>query len=174
MGEAHGCAALGMNIELLHGVSDLLYREGAYLDAQRWDEWLALFTEDCEFWMPAWDAEHMLTQDPKREISLIYYNSRLGLEERVLRIRTGLSAASMPLPRTAHMVSNVRLGERQGKELTVYAQWQTHAFRLQRSETFYGRYEYTLRETNGDWRIARKKIILLNDVITTALDIYHI
>lgn len=72
------------------------------------------------------------------------------------------------------MVSNVRLGERAGDELTVTAQWQTNAFRNQESQTFYGRYEYKLRAVNGTWRIARKKIILLNDVITTALDIYHI
>ncbi len=163
-----------MDLALLHSVSDLLYREGAYLDEQRWDDWLALFTEDCAFWMPAWDGEHELTQDPKSELSLIYYDSRAGLEERVLRIRSGLSAASTPLPRTWHLVGNVRLGERAGDMLPVSAQWQTHAFLYQRNDTFYGRYEYRLREINGDWRIARKKIVLLNDVITTALDIYNI
>ncbi len=163
-----------MDLLLYHNVSDLLYREAGYLDTQRWDEWLALFTEDCEFWMPAWDGDHELTQDPKTELSLIYYDSRVGLEERILRIRSGLSAASTPLPRTAHMVTNVRLGERVGDTLNVFAQWQTHAFRHQRSDTLYGRYEYRLREVGGEWRIARKKIVLLNDVIHTALDIYHI
>jgi len=159
---------------LLHDVSDLLYREGASLDAQRWDDWLALYTEDCELWMPAWDGDHELTQDPKREMSLIYYDSRVGLEERIVRIRSGLSAASTPLARTAHMLTNIRVGERAGNEVSVYAQWQTHAFRLQESQTFYGRCEYRLREAGGAWRIARKKVILLNDVITTALDVYHI
>jgi 3-phenylpropionate/cinnamic acid dioxygenase small subunit len=163
-----------VDVALLHDVSDLLYREGAYLDAQRWDEWLALYTEDCEFWMPAWDGDHELTTDPKSQMSLIYYDSRVGLEERIVRIRSGLSAASTPLPRTSHMVTNVRLGERAGNELVLDAQWQTSAFRNQESQTFYGRYEYKLRAVNGTWRIARKKIILLNDVITTALDIYHI
>lgn len=163
-----------MDVALLHAVSDLLYREGACLDAQQWDEWLALYTEDCEYWMPAWDGDHELTTDPKSQMSLIYYDSRRGLEERIVRIRSGLSAASTPLPRTSHMVSNVRLGERAGEELTVTAQWQTHAFRHQESQTFYGRCEYRLRAVGGEWRIARKKIILLNDVITTALDIYHI
>lgn len=162
-----------MDLTLLHHASDLLHREGAYLDAHRWDEWLALYTEDCEFWMPAWDGEE-LTRDPKSELSLIYYDSRVGLEERVLRIRSGLSAASTPLPRTAHMITNIQLGERAGKELAVHAQWQTHAFRNQETQTFYGRYEIGLREVGGQWQIAKKKIILLNDVITTALDIYHI
>lgn len=163
-----------MDLELLHAVTELLYREGAYLDARRWDEWLALYTEDCEYWMPAWDSEHELTRDPRSEMSLIYYDSRIGLEERVVRIRSGLSAASTPLPRTVHMVTNVRLGERQGSEVIVHANWQTHALRQQESQTFYGHYEYRLRNVKDEWRIARKKIILLNDVITTALDIYHI
>ena len=43
--------------------------------------------------LAAWDSEHELTKDPKSELSLIYYDSRAGLEERVLRIRSGLSAA---------------------------------------------------------------------------------
>jgi len=163
-----------VDLELLHAVTELLYREGAYLDARRWDEWLALYTEDCEYWMPAWDSEHELTRDPRSEMSLIYYDSRIGLEERVVRIRSGLSAASTPLPRTVHMVTNVRLGERQGSEVIVHANWQTHALRQQESQTFYGHYEYRLRNVKDEWRIARKKIILLNDVITTALDIYHI
>lgn len=163
-----------MDTALLHEATDLLYREGACLDAQRWDEWLALYTEDCEFWMPAWDGDHELTTDPKSEMSLIYYDRRVGLEERILRIRSGLSAASTPLPRTVHMVTNVRLGECAGNEMVVYANWQTNAFRNQESQTFYGRYEYRLRQAGGEWRIAKKKIILLNDVITTALDVYHL
>ena len=36
------------------------------------------------------------------------YSDRTGLGDRVFRLRTGRSAASTPLPRTCHMVSNVR------------------------------------------------------------------
>jgi 3-phenylpropionate/cinnamic acid dioxygenase small subunit len=156
------------------GVADLLNREAAFLDEQRWDEWLALFEPDCEYWLMAWDSEHELARDPKTEISLIYYDSRAGLEDRVLRIRSGLSAAATPLPRTCHLPSNVRVAEVCGDELVVHAKWQTHAFRRQQTATYYGSYEYRLRKAGDDWRIARKKIVLLNDVLYTSVDIYNI
>ena len=163
-----------MDPATLHSVSDLLYREGAYLDERRWDDWLALFTEDCEYWLPAWVGEHELTQDPKTEVSLIYYDRRSRLEDRIVRIRSGTSAASTPLPRTWHQVSNVRLGEREGDLLPVFAQWQAHSYRRHETASFYGRYEYRLVNMSGAWRIRRKKIVLINDVINTMLDIYNI
>jgi len=79
-------------VKALADASQVLYREAYYLDAQRWDEWLAMFADDCEYWMPAWKGEHELTDNPKREISLIYYGTRAGLEDRVWRIRSGQSS----------------------------------------------------------------------------------
>jgi len=54
----------------------LVYSEAAHIDAQAWDEWLAMYLPDSEFWVPAWKAEHQVTTNPKRELSLIYYASR--------------------------------------------------------------------------------------------------
>ncbi len=41
-------------VEMLAEASEVLFLEAYHLDGQRWDEWLELFTEDCEYWMPAW------------------------------------------------------------------------------------------------------------------------
>ena len=86
---------------------ELLHREAAYLDEQRWDEWLALFAPDCEFWVPTWTGEGRLTTNPRTELSLMYFAGRGGLEDRVVRIRSGRSPAALPLPRTTHMVGNI-------------------------------------------------------------------
>ena len=158
----------------LQQVSELLYREAALLDERRWDDWLALFTEDCEYWIPAWKNEHELTCDPSREVSLIYFNRRARLEERVSRIRSGQSAASMPLPRTQHVVTNVVVADVAADAVAVRANWQVHAYRHQATETLYGSYEYRLARSGDGWRIRRKKIVLVNDVINTVLDIYHV
>ena len=80
-------ASLAAGIELVH-------REARLLDERRWDEWLALFVEDCEYWMPAWKADGTPTTNPQAELSHIYYASRAGLEDRVVRIRSGKSPAS--------------------------------------------------------------------------------
>ena len=74
-----------MDAELLSRCADLLYQEAAYLDERRWSAWLALYTEDAGFLVPAWDEDAKLTNDPQSQLSLIYYNSRVGLEDRIWR-----------------------------------------------------------------------------------------
>jgi 3-phenylpropionate/cinnamic acid dioxygenase small subunit len=155
-------------------VSALLFEEAAALDEQRWDDWLTLFTPDIEYWMPAWDSEHEMTQDPASEISLMYYSDRSGLEDRVWRIKSGMSSASTPLPRTCHLVTNIRVGAVVDGLLQVKANWQGNAYRHEKTDSFYGRYEYGLREEQGNLLIARKKIVLMNDVIPSVVDIYNV
>nr|ART37706.1 E82 [uncultured bacterium]ART38792.1 G257 [uncultured bacterium] len=155
-------------------VSALLFEEAAALDEQRWDDWLALFTADIEYWMPAWDSEHEMTQDPATEISLMYYSDRSGLEDRVWRIKSGTSSASTPLPRTCHLVTNIRVGAVVDGLLQVKANWQGNAYRHEKTDFFYGRYEYGLRDEQGRLLIARKKIVLMNDVIPSVVDVYNV
>ncbi len=163
-----------MSNSQLERVTALLYEEAALLDEQRWHDWLALFAEDCTYWMPAWDSEHEMTDDPANEISLIYYNNRNGLEDRIWRIESGMSSASTPLPRTSHVVTNVRLGDEKDGLVAVYANYIVNSYRHETTDTFYGRYEYQLRTDGDKMIIASKKIILLNDVIPAVVDIYSI
>jgi 3-phenylpropionate/cinnamic acid dioxygenase small subunit len=159
--------ALAAGVELVH-------REAKYLDERRWDDWLALYTQDCEYWMPAWKADGTLTTDPRTELSHIYYASRSGLEDRVVRIRSGKSAASTPMPRTAHILGSVLPVESPADRLRLGSTWVSHVFfpRSNESHAFFGRTEHELVLRGGDWRIARKKILLLNDYIPTMLDVY--
>lgn len=152
--------------------TDLLTREALALDRRDWDAWLALYVEDAVYWAPAWRDEVATTADPDAELSLIYYQGRHNLEDRVWRIRSGLSVASSPLPRTVHQVTNVHV-DAAG---TVTAAWAVHQFNVRRQSqhSFFGRYEYQLRRDDGAWRIAAKKIILLNDRIPTVADIYSL
>ncbi|MBC7986820.1 MAG: aromatic-ring-hydroxylating dioxygenase subunit beta [Sphingomonadaceae bacterium] len=162
---------------LLHAqAADLLFREALYLDNRDWDAWLALYEPDCEFWMPAWRDEVTPTSNPETELSLIYYRGRRNLEDRVWRVRSGASVASSPLPRVVHGVTNVRAEIAGGGDAAVTASFTVHLFdaRAQRTHVFFGRYEYLLHRTDSDWRIARKKIFLLNDVIPTVVDFYSI
>ena len=52
-------------------VHQLLFEEAAALDERRWHDWLALFTPDCEYWVPAWKSAFETTSDPDGEVSLI-------------------------------------------------------------------------------------------------------
>lgn len=161
--------------DLLAVGSELVYREALYLDTQRWDEWLSLYAEDCEYWMPAWKSEHVPTSNPKRELSLMYFSSRSGLEERVWRAREGRAPSSNPLPRTLHLISNLLLDEAASPvRLRVLSNWVVHRFmsKFKDTDTLYGRYEHELVQIDGAWKIAKKKILMLNGVLPAALDFY--
>ena len=45
-------------------VKAFLYREARLLDDERWDDWLACYAPCASFWMPAWDDDDKLTEDP--------------------------------------------------------------------------------------------------------------
>lgn len=160
-------------VDLRRDAEDLLYREAMLIDGGRFEEWLSLFAADAEFWMPAWRDETTLTQDPDRELSLIYYKGRRNLEDRVMRLTSGLSTASSPLPRVVHQVTNVLVTSSAARAMDVSAAFTCHRFdvRMNRADCFFGRYEYQLVRTDDQWQIARKKIILLNDTIPTVVDI---
>lgn len=155
---------------------DLLFREALLIDTRRFAEWLDLFTPDVEFWMPAWRDEATLTQDPDRELSLIYYKGRRNLEDRVMRLTSGLSVASLPLPRVVHQVTNVLVLAADEKSADLSAAFTCHRFdvRMNRTDCFFGRYEYRVVQQDGALRIARKKIVLLNDTVPTVVDINSI
>ena len=129
----------------------LLTLEAMLLDEQDWDAWLALYVEDAEFWMPAWKSETEPTGDPQRELSLIYYASRAGLEERVQRIRSGKSVASTPLRRTAHMMGNVLLESEGGGMLSVKSSFSVHVYdtRQKTQHVFFGRTTHGLVPADG-------------------------
>jgi benzoate/toluate 1,2-dioxygenase subunit beta len=154
--------------------AEFLYREAQFLDERRWDEWLNLYTEDAVFWVPAWKSEDEPTSSPDTELSLIYYEGRSNLADRIWRVRSNLSVASTPLHRTAHSLANVLLGSADANRAEVKSSWATHTYNPRRKtqHVFFGRSEYTLRLEAGAWRIARKKALLLNDFIPAVLDFY--
>ena len=162
---------------LLAAGEEILQREGIFLDEQRWNEWLDLFAPDCEYWVPTWLGEGTLATDPQREMSHIYYANRQGLEDRIVRIRTGRSPASTPMPRTAHLVTAVLALEPPAPErLRLRSTWSSHVFfpRARASYTFFGYAHYELVQRDTRWVIQRKKVVLQNDYIPTMLDVYCI
>jgi 3-phenylpropionate/cinnamic acid dioxygenase small subunit len=154
-------------------IAKLLHDEAHFLDTRDWDSWLGLMTLDVEYWIPAWDTDLATTNDPGNELSLIYYNSRQGLEDRVFRIRTGRSVASNPMPRTCHLVTNLRTAFQDDGSCIVDAHWEVRSWRHGETTSFYGYYDYlAVPQADGDWKIRKKKITVLNAVIPVVLDVY--
>jgi benzoate/toluate 1,2-dioxygenase beta subunit len=159
----------------LEDARQFLYREARYLDDRDWDAWLSLYADDVEFWMPSWDDDDELTEDPQTEISLIWYGHKGGLEDRVFRIRTERSSAtSLPEPRTSHNISNVEILKQDGGVMELRFNWVTLSFRYKTTDTYFGTSYYTIDTTGMTPMIRRKKVVLKNDYIHHVVDIYHI
>ncbi|MGV1792372.1 benzoate 1,2-dioxygenase small subunit [Rhizobium sp. A37_96] len=151
-----------------------LYREARLLDDREWDEWLTCYAPDVTYWMPAWDDDDQLTEDPHAQISLIFYPSRDGLEDRVFRIKTERSGASTPEPRTSHNVNNIELLARRDAEVDIRYNFHTLNHRYKVTDQFFGTMFVTLRRSGDQLLISAKKIVLKNDYIRQVIDIYHI
>lgn len=162
-----------MNISY-DAVRDFLFREARYLDDKEWDSWLELYAPDATFWMPSWDDSDQLTEDPQREISLIWYGNRSGLEDRVFRIKTERSSASIPDTRTSHNLSNIELLEQGDGQCKLRFNWHTLSFRYKTVDSYFGCSFYTLDLRGENPLILAKKVILKNDYVRQVVDIYHL
>ena len=155
-------------------VCDFLYRESRLLDDEQWDEWLACYHPDAVFWMPSWDDDDTLVDDPQREISLIYYPSRQGLEDRVFRIKTERSSATMPSTRTSHNISNAEVEKQEAGVCTVRFNWHTLSHRYKTNYSHFGMSRYVIDFNAEAPRVLNKYVVLKNDYIHQVIDIYHI
>jgi len=82
----------------------LVEREARLLDQLRYDDWLALYTAECIYWVPSTPN----AGDPRREIAVMF-DDRRRLEDRVYRFRTGFAWSQAPASRTVRLVTNVEV-----------------------------------------------------------------
>ena len=163
-----------MSAVTLDQIHAFLYRECRLLDDQQWDEWLACYHPQVQYWMPSWDDDGQLITDPQREISLIFYPTRQGLEDRVFRIKTERSSATMPDTRTSHNIANVEIERQEGARVTVRFNWQTLSHRYQTDFSHFGMMRYEIDFGGPQPLITNKYVVLKNDYIQQVIDIYHL
>jgi benzoate/toluate 1,2-dioxygenase beta subunit len=164
---------MSLPAEIWQSIVEFLGVEAAALDEQDWDRWLSLYAKDCVYWLPSWRSDGHLVEDPKTELSLIYYPNRVGLEGRVFRLRTGRVSSAVMLPRTVHMINPTTM-EQTERGVKVRTHWTVHSVYESRVATHFG---YALYDLSGDasgWLIQSKKTVLLNDRIHEVLDFYNV
>jgi 3-phenylpropionate/trans-cinnamate dioxygenase subunit beta len=90
------------------------------------------------------------------------------LSARVARLDTGMAWAEDPPSRTRHMISNVEVepGET-AQEIKVCSNFIVYRSRAETEEDFYvGTRRDVLRRVEGAWKIAGRKIILDQNVLS--------
>jgi 3-phenylpropionate/cinnamic acid dioxygenase small subunit len=136
---------------------EFLYHEARLLDTQRYDEWLELFTEDATYWLPLEQGQ----QDPFAASSIIH-DDRTLLGLRVKQLRHPRAHARVPLARTVHQVGNVMVEKDSPEELVVASTLSVIEFRNEKQRLYGALVEHRLRRNKGSFRIARKRVDLVN------------
>ncbi len=158
-------------------VEEFLYREAELLDARRFDEWLALFTEDARYWMPMRrNVPHdELAREFTREGRDVNWfdEGKDTLGRRVAQIQTGIHWAEEPPSRICHMVSNVQIlrattpeGSAAPSEVTARCRFLVYRNRVEtETDILVGKREDVLRRGDGGWKIARRMVVLDQNVL---------
>jgi 3-phenylpropionate/cinnamic acid dioxygenase small subunit len=160
---------------LVQDVADFLYREAELLDERRYEEWLALLADDIRYWMPM--RRNVKLGDEAREFTRSgadinwFDEGKDTLSRRVKQILTGIHWAEEPVSRISHLVSNVQLVEatpsvEDAQEVTVKCRFLIYRNRVEtETDILVGKREDVLRRAGDDWRIARRKIVLDQNVL---------
>jgi 3-phenylpropionate/cinnamic acid dioxygenase small subunit len=141
-----------------HQVENFLYREARLMDEHAYDEWLALWADDGLYWIPS-NADDI---DPQRHVSIVYEN-KTRMEDRIRRLKSGAAYAQDPKSRLSRVISNVEITEGDNGDVTVQSVFNLTALRRSRMDTFAGRTAHTLRPDGNSYKIAFKKVVLINN-----------
>jgi len=139
-----------MNIE------QFLYHEARLLDTQQLEAWLELYTDDATYWVPLEQGQ----KDPVETSSLIH-DDRTLLALRVQQARHPRAHARLPLARTVHQVGNI-MAAADGPEMRVHSTLQLVEWRNDRQRFWAALVEHRLRPSGGSFKIAHKRIDLVN------------
>lgn len=139
---------------------EFLLHEATLLDERHLEEWLELFTADGIYWLPIQEDK-----GPNEATSIIY-DQPVRREERVFRLLHTIAPVEDPPHRTLHTVNNVSVQEGQNGEILLLSTQVVYAARtgvgVNEVLTFPARCEHTLRREVDVWRIAMKRVLLLN------------
>ena len=156
-------------------IEDFLYCEADLLDERRYDEWLALLAEDVRYWMPM--RRNVKVDDLEREFTreghdISWFDEgKDTLTRRVRQIQTGIHWAEEPVSRISHLISNIQLIEvnpsaADPAEVSVRCRFLVYRNRVEtETDILVGKREDLLRRAGAEWRIARRKILLDQNVL---------
>ena len=156
---------------LAQEITEFLYREAELLDERRYREWLDLLADDIRYWMPM--RRNVKFGEDEREFTRAdrdinwFDEGKDTLSRRVKQILTGIHWAEEPASRICHLISNVQvLPGPSPDEVAVKSRFLVYRNRVETETDFLvGERDDVLPRVNGAWKIARRKIVLDQNVL---------
>lgn len=161
---------------LHHEVQAFLFREADLIDERRYDEWLALLAEDLHYFMPIRRnvpfGEHAERENTRPGEGISWFDEdKWTLTKRVEQIQTGVHFAEEPLSRVTHLISNVQVVSatptvEDARTVDVKCGFLVHQNRNEyETYSFIGRRRDRLRRVGDGWQVARREIILEQNIL---------
>ncbi len=161
---------VGISEEVYREVRDFLLREAELLDNGSYRDWLDCLTEDIRYQVPV-----RVTRDRGVESEFVNEMGHLdedyvSLEMRVMRLETEYAWAEDPPSRTRHFLSNIRI-EPGDRDDEVRVKSNLLLYRTRGDDPHYDllsaeRHD-VLRRVNGQWKLARRLVLLDQTTIGT-------
>ncbi len=168
--------------DTIRSVEQFLYREARLLDERRFHDWLQLFTDDVHYGMTArtnryprsskaiaiLDGARYAEEEVDADEFGLFDEDIRTLTARVARLDTGMAWAEDPPSRTRHLITNIEIApDASTSELTVHSNFIVYRSRGEIEQDFYvGAREDILRRVGGTWKIANRRMILDQSVLT--------
>jgi biphenyl 2,3-dioxygenase beta subunit len=150
-------------------VERFYYDEAALLDSHRYEEWLALFSDDAHYFMPIrrTRTQHELDKEFTQPGEMAFFNdTKMLLAGRIAKLKTGRSWSEDPPSRTRHLITNVRVVKDDSRKLEVESNFHLYRTRLNSEEaSWIGSRRDVLRRREGSFLIADRKIFLEQTVL---------
>ncbi|MDF1819626.1 MAG: 3-phenylpropionate/cinnamic acid dioxygenase subunit beta [Immundisolibacteraceae bacterium] len=164
------------SLELINDVQQFLYREARLQDAQAYRDWLTMLTDDIHYWMPTREQRYRSNpMEPDITHAAHYNDNYADLETRIRRTETGTCWSEDPATRSAHVVTNIEVELTDSpNEYRVYSLIAVYRNMNEDEEhTLYGHREDILRNVNGELKLARRKIIIDQNIfLSKSLNVY--
>ena len=143
----------------LRAAERVLYLECEYLNLGRYDEWLALFSEDCVYWAPL-----SPTQDDAQSHSSLFHEKRGLMRMRIDRITHEAAHSLAGGNRTSRSVGPAALREieEESGDWIVERRFQMIERQGERVRSFAGRFTYRLTPVGENLRIREKRVDLID------------
>lgn len=136
-----------------------LIQEARLLDDRRFRDWMALFTDDGTYWVPAVPNQSSATNQAS-----LFYDDRDLMKTRIDRLEHPYIHIQTPPSRTAHIVGSVVIeaADDAKGEYTVSSTVMMAEYRDEHQRTFAGRQTHKLKRDGSTFKIVQKKVDLIN------------
>lgn len=156
--------------ETIAEITQALYDEAELLDEGRLREWLGMLTDDIVYQVPVRIHKEQTGATRVTGVQADSYHldeNRTSLLMRVERVETGFAWAEEPPSRIRHIVSNVRVRNRDDGDLDVRSYVLVYRSRWDRPDydIMTAERRDVFRDVDGTWKLARRFVVLDNTTV---------